>query len=632
MLINIAFLMLLCSGGVWMAVQTKHTFEEALPFTAMSMVFIVFVFGVCGSLIAGVIACVILALLLYGLSLYSLIRNQNWKDAGKRLFTPGFAVFSLLFLVISICNIGKLASQWDEFSHWVDIVKVMTTLDDFGTNGASASAFQSYPPGMSVFQYILQKLTVWLQPGAVFSEWRVYVAYQLFALIPLMPFFKTCSFRKPLHLLICIFALFVTPLMFYSDLYRSVYIDPYLGIVSGAGLLLIFLWKEKDWLYHSLIWCYCGMLILAKDAGMMFAIFLLGAYVLDLFVGREGKLIKADVKKNIVLSVGALLSILIPKLLWNLELHTSHAKINFSEKFDFGAMLRIFLGKDTSYRTTVLKNYAGALFSNSFPIGHTQFQFSYFVLLILCLLSLFLLIRWTMKTESSKKRTAITVMSVTAAQLLFYLFGLCATYMFKFSAYEALKLASMSRYLNMVYLAAWLVIIGVTCYGLGHWVSSVSLQACTLSAMLIATPVLSAAKFITGSDAKASQGVRAAYVSLDQQVKKHCDGDDRIYFIAQDTNGFDYWVSRFNARPNGFNPNFTWGIGESSYADGIYTVAKSPEQWQQELLSGYDYVAIYKLNDYFIQNYASLFEDPAAIAEQTLYQVVPETGLLRRCQ
>ncbi len=40
------------------------------------------------------------------------------------------------------------------------------------------------------------------------------------------------------------------------------------------------------------------------------------------------------------------------------------------------------------------------------------------------------------------------------------------------------------------------------------------------------------------------------------------------------------------------------------------------------------YVALYKINNYFLQNFGGLFQDPAAIRENTVFRINKETGLL----
>lgn len=65
--------------------------------------------------------------------------------------------------------------------------------------------------------------------------------------------------------------------------YNSVCIDPFLGILAGAGFAAVFLNKDRDWVYSLYIWLLCSTLILAKDSGMLFAILLAAAYCISIF-------------------------------------------------------------------------------------------------------------------------------------------------------------------------------------------------------------------------------------------------------------------------------------------------------------------------------------------------------------
>lgn len=631
MLTNILFLLLLCSGSIYCAARYQHGFEEALPLTSIGIVLLVFICGVCGCLVAGVCVSIILAVVLYVLSIVELTRRKQIKGFFRALITPGSVVFVILFFAISYLNYGKLAYQWDEFSHWVDIVKVMTNLDDFGTNALSHSAFQSYPPGMSIFQYLLQKLTVWINPENPFSEWRVFVAYQVFCVIPFIPLFKMCTFRRPLHLLVTCTAVFLTPLLFFNDLYNSVYIDPFLGLVSGAGLALVLLCEKKDWLYHGLIWFYCAILVLSKDVGMMFAIFLMIAYIAELFLRKEPLTKPGSIRKKLFLCLGVLIACFLPKLLWSLELSLSNATISFSQEIDFAALIGVLQGTDATYRDTVLSNYVYSQFEKGIALGHTTITIHYYVLFFCVVLLLVFLTRSYLRHKSENPQAAIAVAVTTVIQMLVYIVGLCIIYLFKFSPGEATNLASMERYLNMVYLASWIVIVVLACYATRHWVSGTAVELCVLCVLLAVSPVRNFVSFADGTNIETAASVRKNYDILNQQIHEFCDGDDRIFFVAQDDNGRDYWISRFNARPNTFNPNFTWGLGETEYQGGIYAVPKTAEQWREELLAGYDYVALYRLNPYFYEHYACLFENPDEIYFSSLYRVDKESGLLVKC-
>ena len=632
MLTNIAFLLLICSGSVYCAARNQRRFEEILPLTSIAMVLIVFVCGVCGNLVAGVVIILVLAIALYILSVIHLIRNRQIKGFISAMVTPGAAVFVISFFAVSYLNFGRMAHAWDEFSHWVDIVKVMATLDDFGTNAMSFSTFASYPPGMSIFQYILQKLTVWINPENTFSEWRVYVAFQTFCILSVMPIFTMCTFRRPLHLLLTCAAVFLTPLLFFGNLYGAVYIDPFLGLVSGTGLALVLICNKKDWVYHGNIWAFCAILVLAKDVGIMFAIILMIAYIADLFWRADLQGRNRGFWKKAGLSLGALSSCILPKLLWKLELSLSGAAINFSKGTDFSILLDLLLGKDETYRDTVLTNYVYSQFEGKITLGHTTLTLSYYVffLLLVCLLT-FLTMKYA-KWEPEKRHTVIVVAVAAVAQMLIYIIGLLVIYIFKFSQYEAVQLASLSRYLNMVYLSTWIVAMVLICYVTRYWISATAVEACLICIVMAVSPVENVVDFFNGSSIEEAIAIREKYQPIEELIHTFCDGDDRIFFISQDDNGYDYWVSRFNARPNTFNPNFTWGLGETAYMGGMYAVPMTAEEWMQELQTAYDYVALYKLNDYFKAHYASLFENPDDISSNSLYRIDKDLGLLIKCE
>ena len=181
---NILFFLLISSGSVFCIAFFKKPFEEILPITIMSIVLLIFVFGICGALYTGVIVSFVISIALYISSAIYVVKNKRIKAFITGALTPGFLIFLLVFFAFSVFNAGKLASTWDEFSHWIDIVKAMTTVDDFGTNPQSLSTFKSYPPAMSIFQYVLQKIYLFVNPNHDFNEWRNYLAYQIFAFSP----------------------------------------------------------------------------------------------------------------------------------------------------------------------------------------------------------------------------------------------------------------------------------------------------------------------------------------------------------------------------------------------------------------------------------------------------------------
>lgn len=179
----------LSSGSVLCAAIWKRRYEEILPITCSIIVMVLFLCGIAGSLFFGGILVCILGIGTYITAALWVIRNKDWTTFAKNIFTPGFLAFIIIFACVCLFNFGRVAYYWDEFSHWADIVKVMTTLNDFGTNPESYSIFRSYPPGMSLFQYYALKLSEWTT-SVPFNEWQLYAAYQIFLFSFMLPFIK----------------------------------------------------------------------------------------------------------------------------------------------------------------------------------------------------------------------------------------------------------------------------------------------------------------------------------------------------------------------------------------------------------------------------------------------------------
>ena len=209
---------------------------------------ILLVAGVAGFLPAGVYAVYLAASAAYVVSICALVRRHSWKETATNLFTPGFVIFTVAFALFAVCNKGKLVHEMDAFSHWGDVVKSMTLLDDFGTNAASLTEFKSYPPGISLFQYFYEKTGSLLHGGTRYTEWFLYHAYQVMLAAFVAPVFSRLSHRKPATALICSICVFAAPLVMYYNTYDSLYVDSLLGILSGCALAMMVFTLLNNWL------------------------------------------------------------------------------------------------------------------------------------------------------------------------------------------------------------------------------------------------------------------------------------------------------------------------------------------------------------------------------------------------
>lgn len=237
----IVFLLTISSGCVLGAMLFGKHYEVMLPISCTSIVVILFIAGVLGILKISVILLLLFSVVIY---IYAaiILRNdkKRLKEVCANFFSNGFFVFAGYVVVCVWSTAGRYFTRNDEFSHWGDIVKVMVMLDDYGTNPLAESLYQTYPPGMSLFQYFLQKIYMLMSEEAMFSEWRCFLAYQILAFAFVIPIFSRIKSKRIMNIISIAVALFLLPTIFYQDYYYSTLIDPFLGIQVGAGWSAIF--------------------------------------------------------------------------------------------------------------------------------------------------------------------------------------------------------------------------------------------------------------------------------------------------------------------------------------------------------------------------------------------------------
>lgn len=451
----------------------------------------------------------------------------------------------------------------------------------------------------------------------------------MFFLAIFTPFFSNCSFKRPTGILSVLLIVYFAPLIFYPEIYSKTYIDPFVGALAGAGFAAILTRRNKDIFYAFYVLLLCSALVLAKDVGLMFALFLAAAYAADM-------LLKHKERKTAAICVSsAIAAVVLPKILWNYKIAAAHATRAFSEKIDLLTAVKVFLGQDTSYRSTVLKNYMNALVDNVISLGNLNITLSYVCLGFTMLIFSFLVLQAVKTFQPAEYRYDRTVFFIMHTMGLIYIFGLCVTYMFKFSEYEAVRLASFGRYLGMPFLCILLtnllvcrdIMIHQTETQNKRYAASLCIYIWAIALLLPWKPIL---QFAGRDTVTASMSTRAPYEVLIQKIMDISNNGSTVYLISQENNGFDHWIIRYNVRPNYIPHSWGWSLGPPFYDGDIWSNNKSPEQWRNELIADYDYVALYRLNDFFLETYSVLFEDPSQIEENAVYRVDKETELLQK--
>ena len=630
MLTQIVLFGILISGSLFGSSIYKKRFEDMLPITCSFIVFALFICGTLGVLKQGLYVVTATSIFLWGYSVIYLLKKGNWKEFQGTFLTPAFCVFTFAYLVLTYTNYGMLASVWDEFSHWADIVKAMVAVDDFGTNPAAHSMFQSYPPGMSLFQYFFQKIYILLNRGELFSEWRMYYAYQLFFLAFLMPFlreltFEKFSLKKLFGMITAAAVICVGPMLVFDDIYIIVLIDAFLGLITGTGMAMIFWRKKKDWCYDLYIMCNVAILVLAKDAGMLFAVFMAAAYVIDFVFYRDAK-----ITSKILWSVSSICAVFVPKVLWSYNIKADNAYVAFSNSVNFKELLNVITGADkTSYRAEVLRNFFSKIYTEKFEVTVLEFEIPYIIIYgMLVLVSILICLKYkSQNSKENKKRTMVLTLFIS--ETVVYILGLLVTYMFKFSEHEAVELASFDRYMNIILEGMVIFVLMLLVNYVVTHEKSVQLSLILLIAVLSFTPWGMIKRVGLRHNVSNTVNTRVRYVPIIEQIEEIArDRGEvlRVNVIAQESAGYHGLILRYSLRPN-----LVVGaesIGIPFYEDDIYTVEKTAKEWQLELKETVDCVAIYQLNDYFKEAFSEVFENPEDIHENGVYLVDKSTGKL----
>ena len=602
------FLGVLLSGSVFAAARFGRKFEEILPLTCMGIVLALFLFGAAGLLSAGVYAIVLAAAGFWGYGLWRVVRGGG-KQLVKGMITPAFVIFCVIFALLMLGDYGMLSTGWDDFSHWQLCVRKMMVLDDFAANPASGIHYQSYPPAMALFQYFFQKLHSLLDGEAAFSEWRLFLAYQVLMLAPALPFFRGLSFRKTVLAGVC---LFVLPLLFFGQTYTLLYIDSFVAMLAGCGFLAVLL-KDRGGLHTAYVTMLCAVLTLSKDVGLYFSCFIGIVFFLNRLLtrGNEKSLRRAGT------ALLPLISALGAKLVWKGILLKLGSKLVFSAPIDLLEYTKMFFFRTGGYyRQDCVEAFKRMFFSREFALPGIGVLTSYFALTIVFGIALYALCGRPMKTQPERVKALRAAGILIFAQLVLYVYCLGATYAYRFSVDEALDLAAYNRYMNIAYISVFLPLFFGGFLFLSRRKGMLP-ALCLCAALLVVSPMNEVHSFLNRDAVAASYVRREPLDALAETIRDNCAEADRVYFVSQGSDGRDQVIVQFGAEPV--------SVG-SALGHSLNPEATSAEAWRSVLLEGYDYVALCQLDETFAESYGCLFGQPPA--DHTLYRLDRQSGLL----
>ena len=583
----------------------------AAPFVYCCFVAVfLYFFGILDLLPWGVRAATVIGL---GLLIYELsVARARSIEFAQSL------VFSLLALLL-VCGFYWAIDEsfrfllWDEFSFWVASTKLIYTTDSLFKEN-SPIFFKSYPPIQQLFQYYVLQFFSWSEKNALFAQdiWLVSGALCV-ASLP----------KAGLHTRIALFLSIITLVYAFGYTFSSLYSDALLGLCFAAALSFAVKEQQSLAVWFALV-LSLSVLMLLKEIGVLLALVAIFVYAAKMVLAapRQPQLESPSPTVSLsglrahwlkicsifilitgvmqswawyVKSIGASRGLMLPSLAeWRDEPHQKR--------------LWTTLGEFVHRMVEVGYTSISAPFTQAHPT----------ILMVVVVLSIFSVLGVYNARRDQRLFCGVS-MGILFLGFWGYAAALLASSLLVFTEYEGIRLASFERYLS-TYLLAWasFVLVKIFDHGAGSARQTKSLMALIFLVVLTA---LTSGQFLRELGGIKAAGpdyqLRQEIESFAGQVKKHIQVGQKIYFIAQNSNGIERVMFYYAMLPNTVSMSWCWSLGDKYFEGDVWTC----NQTLGSVLGDYDYLALYRGDEQFWDKNQSFFDMASVGGTRGLYKI-----------
>jgi len=597
----------------------KKELVYTIPMVVLLTIILLYFFGIFGALKVGIYALYAIAFAGFVIFVITSIKQKNnfFKD-----IAPVPIIVFLAFTLLSLwMQNGRLISLWDEFSHWGRAVKDMYYLDSLAGHTDSMVIFKTYPPGAALLQYLFVNIR------GSFVEAELFHGINIIYFSMVMPFFRGLKGKDWFKIMIIMLIAIIMPTGFYTMMHETLYVDGLLGAIF-AYILFTYFTNKPDKLTFINISAALFVLSITKESGAGLAFLCIFVIIADFAIANR-KQVKEYLNNGNIIT--AALCLLLPviftiaaKLSWGAYL-TRHG-IGISSgaaKITLGGIIDLFAkGNSTAAQSQIMINFLKA--TTKVTNGYANFVFNASPMTLVTVFLFLCAIMVYMHEEREMKKRIITAGFSILISCGIYMFTLLCVYLFLFTEYEALGLASFSRYLSTFFLGVYMLIVGYIL----HISQNENIEKRKMPKYLLLffiilcitglQPLFNSTILAPQSTGNALSS-RCPYECVEEMSCELCEGDE-VFFIDVGSNGLSTYISSYLAFPGKISGNGS--IGTHSYYDGdIWTAIIKPERLQEILIEDYDYVYLYQTGYDFAEVYAQLFGGEEYVCAHTLYRV-----------
>jgi len=551
-----------------------------------------------------------------------LVKSHGFRS---QLIKSSYAPSTVAFVSLSLISLYKskdwVLSQWDEFTHWGLVVKVMHEYAMLAPATPVEMVAGKYPPGIPLFHYFVMDFSAGWREGLLF--W----ATHLIVIAIIVSVLAKSSYKYLSEIALKLFVALAASSVFFNN-FDNIYADPVLALTFGFLLFVAIQASHLDGKWALVLALTAGFVTLIKPVGIYFAATaILVNIVATLFTVkfRSGK--KAGLA--FLPAMTALTTVGAVWVTWNhfwLSIYSSGTGLlsgNVPSTFKAGNNFE-----------QISSDFISAFFGENLRPGYSVPMSSVYWTLVCGAFFLTWALLNGKQSTSRDIAIGVTLLITTAGY-----FGLILyTYLTVFGPGEAAGLASYGRYISTWYQGVFfaVVILILSKFSLEKFlytsvnqdlykeILKIRRNVSLFILVFIGVAVLSSLhNYMVMLGVSKDQGsvARESFIPIKEAIKEaQIPQHSKVYIIANHTIGFEYYVLRYEMAGMRFG-QVPWSIGEPYGSSDYWTdPAWDAEKWSQELRA-FDYVVLYSTTESFNTEFGSLFES-GVVDPNTVYRVI----------
>lgn len=625
--------------ALFYAIVFKRRITETYFLSTTTIIIVLFLTGLLnfkGSLLFGY--SILLSLSLFSL-VYSIKKYLKNRETIKGTWLiQGLMILGVFIIFSLFLNYMRMFIIWDEFSHWGSILKNMYSLDALGTfKETSGHVVKTYLEGSSLFQYF------WMRPFAQYTEYPAYIAANLLYFSLISPFIRKYDLKNILFIIIAI----LIPLLIEGHFYSTLYVDTIIGLLLGGGFVYYHYYKYEFSTFGVLmVLSTTTLLSLIKDVGFVYSIVLVLIIFFDFILFKRIYLKNifsksCNIFKRLKYSLPILVPIAIPFLVtfaWKYSVKTNVAgsdETNVTKGIGLASssLIQLIKGELPSSQLNILSVFQDALINK--PILFSYFSYTHLFILFVIITIVFAL--FFKKKDFTPLRLIINFLLLIFGSLS-YIFVILITYLFIFSEYEALNLASFDRYILSYLISiffAFLLFLLLKPRETSSQEKQIPLIKETLNIfkhlflfMIFFLLLFSTRQSIKENIIFARNSVNSTIGAREPYKRvlklKHYVPEEKekyTYVLTQGNDGYKKLALIYNLIPTNMEWKKDYSVSLTQYYPTLndpWTVIITPEDWAIYILENYEYVYIYNYDENFENLYGKYFDQ---VEEDALYDV-----------